>query len=296
MTLVLLNPHAQGGRVAKRGAAMDAWLQQHSPATKFVVGDSLDETLRILRDLPRNTRVVAVGGDGTLNQWLPALLERDLKLGLVPMGSGNDVARAIGVYGLTWQQALLHALTQPTRLMDVGQATYNDQHTLFLSSFTAGFDSSVGKRALEGPKWLRGLPRYLWATIQELAQLQTWDLEVESAELISASAPCLFASTLNTPTFGSGMPASPDARIDDGLLDIVQAGQFSLPATLAMLPKLLLGKHVGHPKIKIAKSADVLIRSKQPLPLASDGEYRGTTHCLKLTLAKQRLQVVMATP
>ena len=296
MTLVLLNPHAQGGRAAKRGAAIDAWLQQHSPTTKFMVSDSLDEALRILRDLPRNTRVVAVGGDGTLNQWLPALLERDLKLGLVPMGSGNDVARAIGVYGLTWQQALLHALTQPTRPMDVGQATYNEQHTLFLSSFTAGFDSAVGKRALDGPKWLRGLPRYLWATTQELAQLQAWDLEIESADLRSASEPCLFASTLNTPTFGSGMPATPAARIDDGLLDIIQAGKFNLLATLIMLPKLLLGKHVGHPKIKIAKTAEVLIRSKQPLPLASDGEYRGTTRCLKLTLATQRLQVVMGPP
>jgi diacylglycerol kinase (ATP) len=296
MSLVLLNPHAQGGRAAKLGPAIQNWLNEYAPDTPLVVCESLESTLQTLHSLPAHTRVVAVGGDGTLNQWLPALLANDLKLGLIPQGSGNDVARALGVHDLSWQQALLHALTQPTRSMDVGLASYNQTETLFLSSFTAGFDSAVGKRAIEGPKWLRGLPRYLWATLQELAHLQTWNLQVEPTEHPAIRGDRLFASVLNTPTFGSGMPAAPTARIDDGQLDLVQAGAFNLLGTLGMLPRLLMGWHVGHPKIHLLKTLGVQIKSTQPLPLASDGEYRGVTYALRIQLAPKRLQVVTLLP
>ena len=111
--LVLLNPHAQGGRAARCAPMLQRWLMQHAPQTDFAAPDSVQEAHTRLRALPRGSRVVAVGGDGTLNRWLPALLAGGHALGVVPAGSGNDVARAIGVQALAQADARALALHGP---------------------------------------------------------------------------------------------------------------------------------------------------------------------------------------
>ena len=93
----------------------------------------------------------------------------------------------------------------------------------FISSLTTGFDSSVGLRAINGPKWLRGLPRYLLATVRELVNFRTWRMDVTVDGDARAFRRALFASTLNTRTFGAGMPAVPHARVDDGRLNLLLA-------------------------------------------------------------------------
>ena len=293
MALVLLNPHAQGGRAARLAPHLETWLAEHEPEVEFAAPPSLDESIRVLQRQPHGTRVVAVGGDGTLNRWLPTLLQQQLELGVVPFGSGNDTARAIGVHGQDWRTALPHALSGACFRMDVGMALFKQQRVPFLSSFTAGFDSAVGKRALDGPPWLRGLPRYLWATLQELARIQTWHLTISIQGEVCYAGPSLFASSLNTPTFGSGMPAAPEALISDGQLAVLHASEFNAPQALWMLPRLLTGTHLSHHKISLWSAQDIVIESKQPLPLASDGEYQGTTHRLALQVLPQALPVVM---
>ena len=293
MALVLLNPHAQGGRAARLASRLEAWLVAHAPHAKFAALDSLDASLKLLSQQPAGTRVIAIGGDGTLNRWLPMLLQNQLELGLVPLGSGNDTARAIGVFGQRWATALQHALEGECRFMDIGMAMFDGQRVPFLSSFTAGFDSAVGKRALEGPKWLRGLPRYVWATLHELANIQSWDLHIRINGDLRFEGASLFASSLNTPTFGSGMPAAPHGGITDGQLDVLHAGEFRTLETLWMLPKLIAGTHLGHRKISLWPAQTIQIESRQPLPVASDGEYLGTTHRLELQAIPQALPVVM---
>jgi diacylglycerol kinase (ATP) len=293
MKLVLLNPNAQGGRAARFAPFIQTWLKQHYPDVIFASYASLAESIQCIRQLPRNSRVIAIGGDGTINRWLPSILEGQHELGVVPLGSGNDVARAIGVFGMSWQEALRHALTHSTFEMDVGVVSYEQIQTPYLSSLAAGFDAAVCKNAIEGPKWLRGLPRYLWATLKELAQIRNWDLLVHADGQLIREGACLLVSTLNTPTYGSGMPIVPDAQINDGQLNVMIAqGMGSLKA-LEILPKLLTGSHVGHSKINMLTLRELTIRSVQALPLASDGEYLGTTHELHIGVYAQRLPVVM---
>jgi diacylglycerol kinase (ATP) len=280
MRLVLLNPHAQGGRAARHAPALATWLQAHAPDATLAAPDSLADSLALLRSLPAGSRVVAVGGDGTLNRWLPAVLAQQLQLGLVPMGSGNDSARGLGLYGMPWSEALAHALTAPPQAVDSGLATWTDlqgqvHHTPFLSSLTAGFDSAVGLRALNGPRCLRGLPRYLWATLKELIHLRDWPLTVHSDGQLLHQGPALFASSLNTPTFGSGIPAVPQARMDDGQLNVLWSGPFSRLGALTMLPRLLMGWHLSHPRIATRAFETLTIHCASGVPLAADGEYLG---------------------
>lgn len=295
-TLVLLNPHAGGGRAARLQRPLAQWLAQHAPLAELAAPDTPELARASLRALPAASRVVVVGGDGTLNQLLPALLQGGHTLGLVPCGSGNDTARALGLYRAPWAQALPYALNGAAQAMDVGQAEFETAGQArvapFLSSFTVGFDSSVGLRALQGPRWLRGLPRYLLATLRELAHLRTWELTLQADGAPVHDGAALFASTLNTPTFGSGMPAVPHARIDDGRLDLLLAGRFGRMATVAMLPRLLAGAHLGHARVHTRAFAGLSLQSRTPVPLAADGEYLGETQALALRVLPLALPVV----
>ncbi len=295
-TLVLLNPHAGGGRAAHLQSPIQSWLAHHAPGTELAAPETILQARARLQHLPQSSRVVVVGGDGTLNQVLSAMLAGEHTLGLVPSGSGNDTARALGLHRAPWADALAHAMRGPAHPMDLGQAVFHqDGSTLtvpFLSSFTTGFDSAVGLRALNGPRWLRGLPRYLLATLRELSALRTWELQLQLDGTPVHDGAALFASTLNTRSFGSGMPAVPHARIDDGQLNLLLAGRFGRVATALMLPRLLAGWHLGHPRVHTQAFSRMTLHSRTPVPLAADGEYLGTTRQLELQVLASALSVV----
>jgi diacylglycerol kinase (ATP) len=302
-SIVLLNPHAAGGKAAALAEPMRLWLAQHADQVRMAIPDSAEQSRLLIGALPHNSRVVVVGGDGTLNQLLPSLIAGEHTVALVPFGSGNDTARALGLYGLTWQQALHHALTGTARYVDLGLAEFELDDAVehkkrsvpFISSFTTGFDSSIGLRALNGPSWLRGLPRYLLATLRELVNLRTWQVQVSLDANIVHSGEALFASTLNTRTFGAGMPAVPHARMDDGKLNLLLAKQFNVFETLFMLPRLLIGKHLSHSKVRTQAFQAMTIASKTPIPLAADGEYLGLATQIKVSVLPNCLAVVAAT-
>lgn len=291
---VLINPHAEGGRARRLQPRVQQWLQHHHIDACVSMPESIAQAHQVLHTLPAASRVVLVGGDGTVNQMLPVLVEQGLALGLVPQGSGNDLARALGVARWGWQRCLDWALHGTAIPVDVGWLDATHMHRPFLSSLTVGFDSAVGYRALHGPRWLRGLPRYLWATLRELSALQTWAMEISADGVPMHRGTTLFASTLNTPTYGSGMPATPDARIDDGQLNLLVAGAFNPVQALAMLPRLLLGRHLGHPRIQSHTYRQMHIRGDRPLPLATDGEYIGEAQEVAVRMAPGQLRVVCA--
>jgi diacylglycerol kinase (ATP) len=302
-TVVLLNPHAAGGKAAALAEPMRLWLKQNSPQIALKIPDSVVNARLLIGALPPASRVVVVGGDGTLNQLLPGLLKGQHIAALVPFGSGNDTARALGLYGLSWEKALAHGLAGASSQIDLGLAEFEVDESghskvcsvSFISSLTTGFDSSVGLRALNGPKWLRGLPRYLLATVRELVNFRTWRMSVHVDGELVHSGKALFASTLNTCTFGAGMPAVPHARLDDRQLNLLLAGDISLLQTLLLLPRLLIGKHLSHPKVHTQAFQTMHIESTTPVPIAADGEYLGVSRQITVRVQAGQLAVVAAT-
>ena len=282
---------------------MRQWLAQHAPQVVLENPDSVAQARSLLDALPQASRIVVVGGDGTLNQLLPSLLKSSHITGLVPFGSGNDTARALGLHGLPWQQALKHGLAGTASRIDIGLAEFEVdsngdiemRSVPFISSLTTGFDSSVGLRAINGPKWLRGLPRYLLATVRELVNFRTWHMAVRVDGIAMHSGNALFASTLNTRTFGAGMPAVPHARMDDGQLNLLLAGDISLGQTLLLLPRLLVGKHLSHPKVLTQPFRTMQINAVKPVPVAADGEYLGLSRQITVRVQAAQLAVVAAT-
>ncbi len=293
--LVLLNPHAGGGRALRFEPEIRARIRTDHPRARFVVTESIQAAHALIGDTGPDARIVLVGGDGTINRLLPAILGSDRELSIVPLGSGNDIARALGLYKLTWQQALAHAMTAPVARMDVGHVAFDGRTVPFLACCTSGFDSAVALRALNGPRWLRGMPRYLLATLRELAAFRTWNLTVHTDGKPLRAGVALFASALNTPTFGSGIPVAPHASINDGRLDLIVAGRFTRVSTLLMLPKLLLGRHLPDARIHTSTFQEMQIDAWPAVPLAVDGEYIGEAANLKVRLLPAALKVVANT-
>lgn len=290
--LVLLNPRAAGGRVAALCPPITQWLQSRAPAVRCVATDGVESARAEIARQPRGTRIVLVGGDGTVHQMLPAVVENGAELALVPVGSGNDVARAYGVAHLPWAEALDFALHGAASAVDIGTCTADGRTLVFASSLTAGFDSAVGARALRGPSALRGLPRYLWATLGELAALRHWTMTVVIDGRTVHDGPALFASVLNTPSYGSGMPVVPHARIDDGRLDLLIAGPFGRVGTALMLPRMLAARHLSHPRVRSWPFVSLHIRAAVPTPLAGEGEPEGDAREWRIDVRPGALRVV----
>jgi len=268
--LALLNPHAAGGRARALAEPLRALLPADVP---LHLSGSVAEAQALLRAWPAGTRVLLVGGDGSLHPLLPALVDGGHELALLPFGSGNDTARALGHCARPLSAvAVSHALQAPATPMDLGEVATAHETRLFASSLAAGFDAAIAIRALRMPKALAGTARYLAATFGELAALQVQPVTVTVDGQPVHDGPALFASVLNTPSYGAGMPVAPTARVDDGQLDLVVAGRFGRAGALAMLPRLLTGRHVGHPRVRLAAGQAITLRGAAPLPLAADGE------------------------
>ena len=270
--VVLLNPRAAGGRAAALRDPLERWLRAHAPDVSLTTSGSIDHAQAHLRSLAIASRVIVVGGDGTLHHLLAPALERGHTLGLIPLGSGNDTAHAVGLFAMPWSNALAHALSAPSVAIDTGEVATDGRRTPFISSLCAGFDASICARVIGAPRFLRGLPRYLWGTLGELAGLRRWDLRIMLDGELHHSGSALFASTCNTPTFGSGMPAVPQARVDDGRLDLLLAGPFRRAGALRMLPRLLAGTHLRDGRVSTRSYRSLQITSETPIPLAADGE------------------------
>lgn len=269
-------------------------LLEHGNAARLLVSQSIDEARSALDALPPESRVVLVGGDGTVHHMLPALLRGRHELGLVPFGSGNDTARAMGLLDMSLQQALVHALSGAVSLADMGLVRA-DTHTPipFISSLAAGFDAAIAQRAHHSPKWLIGLPRYLYATLLELHALERNDLSLSIDGVAWGTRQVLFSSVLNTPTYGSGMPAVPQARMNDGALNLLVAGKFGRLGALMMLPRLLMGRHLSHAQVSTQAFTHLSITSTRPLPLAADGEPLPASLAVEVQVNAAVLPVVM---
>jgi diacylglycerol kinase family enzyme len=150
----------------------------------------------------------------------------------------------------------------------------------------------VALRALQGPRWLGGLPRYLWATLSEWRHLQHWQAQGHADGQPVGEGPMLFTSVLNTPTFGSGLPAVPQARIDDKRLDWLRVGPIGRWATLAMLPQLALGTHLRHPMVDTGRFTQLQLRCENGVPLAADGEWLGQARQVQVSVQGASLKLV----
>jgi diacylglycerol kinase (ATP) len=291
VALVLLNRLAGSGRAVALEPRLRAALAA-LPGHRLVTPASVHDARALLSDQPPATRVALVGGDGTVHHLLSALLSGGHSLGLVAAGSGDDIARALGVHELSPEAALALAVQGNSTPWDVGVVQTAHEQRCFLSSLCVGFDAAIAARARALPPWLAGRHRYTLATLLQLLGLRSGQVSTAVDGVAWHQGQTLLASVLNTRTYGGGMPAVPGARPDDGQLNLLHAGRFGRLEALRMLPALMTGRHLGHPQIQTCTFRELLLQSPTPLALAADGEAMLSAVNMRVRVRAGALQVV----
>ncbi|MBX3098892.1 MAG: YegS/Rv2252/BmrU family lipid kinase [Salinibacterium sp.] len=226
--------------------------------------------------------LIVVGGDGMVNLGTNLVVGTKVPLGLVPSGTGNDMARGLGIPYENTEQAiatLVASLDRPAREIDAGRVDYTDDETglpaqrWFACVLSAGFDAIVNERAnnMEHPK---GPSRYIIALLLELARLKPipYRLVIDDMELVTSGA---LISVGNNVSLGGGMKVTPDALVDDGEFDVLVVQALSRLSFLRVFPRVFKGEHVTDPRVVIHRAKRIRIESEGIVAYA-DGERFGT--------------------
>jgi diacylglycerol kinase (ATP) len=206
-----------------------------------------------------------VGGDGLVNIALQVVAGTDVPLGVVPAGTGNDIARALGLSLADPVAAVDLVVRGATRAVDLGRANGR----WFAGVLGSGFDSMVNERA-NRMSWPSGRSRYNLAILAELRTFRPVLYElVLDGETWTTEA--MLVAVGNGPSYGGGMRVCPGARLDDGLLDITVLGPISKPEFLRVFPTVYKGTHVRHPAVTVRRARQVSLTSSGVTAYA-DGE------------------------
>jgi len=299
---IIVNPQAGRGRAARLEPTIRRHLRALGADTEVVCTTRPGEAIDLARRAKEQgfDTVVAVGGDGTSHEVVNGLLayangEVVGTLACIPAGSGNDFALLNGVPEDVGAACRL-AAGGPERLIDVGEVTIDGHiHRYFLNVVGIGFDALVAKEALCHPR-LRGLALYLPAVLKTIAltlRAARLTITVDDQEVIETKA--LLAVVANGPREGGGFLVAPQARTDDGWLDLTLAGEMSRLQMLALVPRFLRGTHVGSPHIVTRRARRIVITSDDPLYVHVDGEILcDHAHELSLRLLPGRLRLKAA--
>ena len=228
--------------------------------------------------------LVACGGDGTVHVAVQAVAGTGTPLGIVPAGTGNDFADAVGVPAdpLAAADAVATALASGTsRAVDAVRTSHGqpDDRGWWSTILCAGFDSAVNERA-NRMRWPRGPRRYDLAILAELFRLRphAFTLELDGEPW---SGPAVLVAVGNCPSYGGGMRMCPAADPTDGLLDVTIVGSVSRSTLIRVKPRLYEGTHVDHPLVTTARAATVTLTAPG-VGAYADGEPLGP---LPITMA-----------
>ena len=295
---VILNPAAGSGRAGARRAELEELLARagrdsheagHAPVEwRIVETQASGQTAELAAKAAEEGAdvVAAAGGDGTCGQVAQGIVGTRAQLGVLPMGSGNDFARVLGLRTSELHHAVETIFTGSPRPIDLGRT----QDVWFANVAGCGFDAVTTQRALKGFRFFRGRAEYLAAVLCSIGTYRLPHMRVtidgESREL-----KCLLCSVCNTPSYGGGMKVAPDARIDDGLFDICLVGDCSIAEFLMAFPRVYKGTHVTHPKVQMLRGKVVEVETDRPLPVLIDGEVIGQSP-VTFTIAPKALHVM----
>lgn len=284
-TLVIVNPYAAGGTALKAWHSVEQQAHELLGAFSVAVTDSTGHIQPALSDAFAlgARRIISVGGDGTNNAVINALVDiadsvglpDKLTYGTIPIGTGMDWARATGI-PIEPVAALHWIVRAQPRATDIGvlQFTAPDGATVrryFLNIASFGLSGEVDRRVSDKPRrpWT-----FLMQTVLALLSYDPPSVRVQLDGVEFFSGRALLVACANGTTFGRGMKIAPDASPYDGSLDIVLVKQAGKITVLRALDRVYKGTHLTHPAVVSGRATQVrLLTNDVPIDLDIDGEY-----------------------
>lgn len=272
---LIVNPSAGGGRAARVAPEAQRALGQLGLQVRRVDTRDLGHARELGREAARaGETVVALGGDGLVGVLADALREtQGARLGLIPGGRGNDLARVLGIPDDAAAAAAIVAAGF-TRKMDLGLVEDGSgAGTAYVGIASVGFDSEANRIANEAPPWLGGLV-YAYGAMRALLAWRPARFEIEldpPGERHSFLAYSVGAA--NSKTYGGGMKAAPGALLDDGLLEVVVLENVGRLAFLTRIfPRVFKGTHVQLDCVKVFRAAEIALSCDRRFQMYADGD------------------------
>jgi YegS/Rv2252/BmrU family lipid kinase len=284
---LVVNPSAGGGRAARALPLVQARLRALGLDVQTDATRDLDHARSLAAEAARGGRVVAaLGGDGLLGCVADALRGvPGAVLAVLPGGRGNDFARTVGI-PLDAEAACEVIAHGHPRPIDLGLA--GDR--AFIGIASLGFDSDANRIANQAPARLGRLV-YVYGLVRALAAWKHASFTVDvDGERVAFSGWSVAAA--NSRAYGGGMLLAPDARLDDGALDIVLIADISKAGYIRTAPSVFKGTHVRNPAVRVLRGAEVRVESDRPFVVYADGDPIGETP-ITLRAAPGALQVLM---
>ena len=278
---VILNPIAGRGagqrlspqisaRLAEQGLDFEMLSTKGPGHASLLAGEAVERGQPV---------VVAVGGDGTVNEVLHGLVQAldgsdRTALGVLPIGTGNDFAYAAGL-PLGLPEACRVIAEGRTRAIDVGRAKADNEDVRYFGNGVGiGFDAIVNIESRKLQR-LRGFAVYLVAVFRTLAfyyHAPLVELTIDGQEIVQ---PSMMLSIMNGRRFGGGFVMTPQAEMDDGLFDICLMGQVPRPSMVGFVPRFMQGTHITDERVSLSQGQKVRVVSETPWAAHVDGEVYG---------------------
>jgi diacylglycerol kinase (ATP) len=265
----IVNPAASRGK----GNSMGKWVEEECRKRNLdfdlqYTTRPLEATEMAAKSIGSFRNIVAVGGDGTLQEVINGLMDADVNVGIIPVGTGNDFVRAVDI-PIQPHIALNTIIAGHTKRIDVGKMN----NRIFHNGVGIGFDAWVVDESLK-VKYLRGHAVYLYAIFKTLKNYKAPLMELRYNE--ESFIEKLFLITVgNGTSLGGGIKLTPFAKIDDGLLDLNIIEDVNKLKILQNLVKAYSGEHVNMPQVRTDTCKSVVIKSEDGLAVHADGELIG---------------------
>ena len=215
-------------------------------------------------------RIVVAGGDGMVHLGANLCAGTGVPLGVIAAGTGNDIARELGLPVRDAAKAVERILAGGTRAVDAARhTTPTGEDRWFVGVLAAGFDAVVNERANHW-RWPKGPMRYNLAILRELPVFRAipYVLELDGRRIETEA---MLVAVGNGPSYGGGMRVTPDAVFDDGLLDVLLLRRISTPEFLRVFPRVFRGAHTSHPAVEVVRARTVRLEATGIVSYA-DGE------------------------
>ncbi len=276
----ILNPVAGRGKAQHILSALNSSLQNFSTNHTLLITTHPGEAIQLAQDAARQSSiVVAVGGDGTVNEVAAGLAGTESALGVISVGSGNDFARTVEATDDVRQ--MLQRFSNPSiKKFDVGKVRLTHIHgkkeeRLFFNSLGIGFDAAVAKK-VSSIRWMKGIPLYMAALLRTLAGYKPHFLEIESSGQTWKRNYFLLCCGLGK-WEGGGFELTPDAIPGDGKFQVCGITGHTIAKVLPVLPSIMTGSHKGKKCVELFDATMMKITSHLPVPVHGDGEIFGTS-------------------
>ncbi|RFU68724.1 diacylglycerol kinase family lipid kinase [Peribacillus saganii] len=300
----IINPIAQNGGSMKIWTDVEMLLQQERMTYGVYFTEYKGHARKLAADILSGSRIpsliIAVGGDGTVHEVINGAAGfPQAMVGSIPAGSGNDFVR-----GLQKSKNMKHALKlllQPASMqvkaVDIGKAISGGKAFYFVNSLGIGVDAEITAEVNQSP-WKKrfnslkmGKLVYIYFFMKKILSYKRTDMQVEVDGVTHLFSKVWFIVVSNQPYFGGGIKILPEAKSDDGYLDVLAVHQLTPIQLMLMFITVFWGGHQTIKQVRSYKCRSVSIRSAQPVLIQADGEIEGNTE-VSVSVIAHKMNIV----